>query len=116
MMSRYCQQIMSTQTKEMETEMKTQDMWEFLEDESHEHPKETKALFEWSLNYDHEQRPFNLFLDLIGYSEENYGAPMSNGVTLGYLEADYLSDALKEWANSPRYVEEWVTTLMNSEG
>jgi hypothetical protein len=102
----------------METEMETQprDIWEFLEDETIFHPTETKALFEWSLNYDHQDRPFNLMLDLIGWSEDNYGTPMSSGVRLGYLEADYLGDALKEWADHPQQVEDWITDLMNCEG
>jgi hypothetical protein len=94
---------------------KHKDIWQFLEDDTIYHPEEVKALFEWSLNYDHSQRPFNLMLDLIGYSEEHYGAPMSNGVTLGYLEADYLGDALKEWANYPQQVEQWITDLFNAD-
>ena len=102
----------------METEMETQprDIWEFLEDETIFHPTETKALFEWSLNYDHSQRPFNLMLDLIGWSLDNYGHSLSGGVRLGYLEADYLGDALKEWADHPQQVEDWITDLMNCEG
>jgi hypothetical protein len=55
-------------------------------------------------------------LDLIGWSEDNYGTPMSSGVRLGYLEADYLGDALKEWADYPQQVEDWITDLMNCEG
>ncbi len=99
----------------MTTETTTQNLWEFLEDDTKNHPTETKALFEWSLNYDHQERPYNLMLDLIGWSEDNYGTPMSNGVRLGYLEADYLGDALKEWANNPQRVEAWIDTLMSCE-
>lgn len=99
----------------METET-AQNIWEFLEDETKNHPEEVKALFEWSLNYDHDQRPFNLFLDLIGWSQDNYGTAMSNNVRLGYLEADYLGDALKEWADYPQQVEAWVDALMACEG
>lgn len=95
-------------------ETKTQNLWEFLEEEP-KWAKETKALFEWSLNYDHDQRPFNLMLDLIGWSEDNYGVSMAKNVRLGYLEADYLGDALKEWANSPHEVEAWITELMGKE-
>ena len=98
------------------TERKPPDISEFLEDETKWHPTEVKALFEWSLNYDHAQRPFNLMLDIIGWSEDNYGATMSHDVRLGYLEADYLGDALKEWADHPQQVEDWITELMNCEG
>jgi len=96
----------------------TKNMWEFLEDETENHPEEVKALFEWSLNYDHPDRPFNLFIDIIGYSEEHYGTQMWSGKfasTIGYMEADYLGDALKEWAQYPQQVEEWITKLMSTE-
>jgi len=101
----------------METEIQPQDIWEFLEDETKKHPKRTKELFDWSLNFDHKDRPFNLFLDIIGYSDDNYGHPMYDGTTrLGYVEADYLGKALMEWANKPQQIEAWVTELMSCEG
>jgi len=101
----------------METETQPQDIWVFLEDETKKHPKRTKELFEWSLNYDHKDRPFNLFLDIIGYSDDNYGHPMYDGTTrLGYVEADYLGKALMEWANKPQQIEAWGTELMSCEG
>lgn len=90
-------------------------LWEFLEEEPPTYAKETKALFEWSLNYDHHQRPFNLFLDLIRWSWDNYGVAMSDDVYLGYIEADYLADALKEWANNPHEVSAWIDALMSCE-
>jgi hypothetical protein len=102
---------------EMETETQPQDIWVFLEDETKKHPKRTKELFEWSLNYDHKDRPFNLFLDLIGWSDENYGVKMHDStLQLGYVEADYLGKALMEWANKPQQIEAWVTELMSCEG
>ena len=101
----------------METETEPQDIWVFLEDETKKHPKRTKELFDWSLNYDHKDRPFNLFLDIIGYSDDNYGHPMYDGATrLGYVEADYLGKALMEWANKPQQIEDWITELMSCEG
>ena len=87
-------------------------MWEFLEDETENHPEEVKALFEWSLNYDHPDRPFNLFSDIIGYSEEHYGTRMWSGKfasTIGYMEASYLASALEEWSNAPHRTEQWIT-------
>lgn len=97
---------------------KAPDLWEFLEQEA-PHAEHTKHLFQWSLNYDHGQRPFDLFLDLIGYSEEQYGTNLHSGdygSTIGYVEADYLADALKEWADHPQRVEAWVSSLMECEG
>ena len=97
----------------------SRDLWEYLDEEEPKAPA-TRALFSWSLNYDYEDRPFNLFLDLTGWSAENYGSPISNldnvHRTIGYLEADYLGDALKEWADNPRQVEEWISGLMSCEG
>ena len=96
----------------------TKNMWEFLEDETENHPEEVKALFEWSLNYDHPDRPFNLFIDIIGYSEEHYGTQMWTGnysTTIGYMEASYLADALKEWSDAPHRTEQWVTDLFACE-
>ena len=52
-------------------------------------------LYEWSLNYNF-PTPYSLLLDLIGYSEEEFGSRLApNGVTLGYLEMSYLGEALK---------------------
>jgi hypothetical protein len=35
---------------------------------------------------------------------------------LGYVEVDYLADAMKEWANHPYAVEEWINLAMSLEG
>jgi hypothetical protein len=101
----------------METTTTTKNLWDFLEEADCPAPH-TKDLFTWSLNYDHPDRPFNLFIDIIGYSEEHYGTQMWSGKfasTIGYMEADYLGDALKEWAQYPQQVEEWITKLMSTE-
>lgn len=94
----------------------TKDIWEFLEQEP-KWAKETKALFEWSLNYEHGNRPFDLFLDIIGYAD-NYGADRHDVRyrSIGYMEADYLGDALKEWADAPHEVTAWIDELMATEG
>ena len=49
------------------------------------------------------------FIDLIGHSREHFGDTI-NAPTYqpGYLEADYLADALKCWANYPQDVEEFI--------
>lgn len=92
--------------------------WELLETPP-DYAAHTNALYEWSLNYDAGQGPITLFLDLIGYSADNYGAPLfdlSNvHRTLGYLELDYLGDALKEYADRPGDVMAWIEQLLNAE-
>jgi len=78
---------------------------------------ETGNLYRWSTNYDAGTGPFALFLDLIGWSEEEgigdvYDYANRN---LGYVELDYLADALKEYADRPRDVSEYVNALMEAE-
>ena len=70
---------------------------------------QTEALFEWSQNFDF-PNPASLFLDLIGWSEEELGDRLCRDKQpiLGYLELDYLADALKEYAKHPWVVTLWV--------
>lgn len=79
-------------------------------------------LWSWSLNYDwsDSRKPFPLFLDLIGYSQETYGVKCSAWGTgeaegLGWLELDLLGKALCEYADRPRDCDEWLNGLMESE-
>lgn len=79
-------------------------------------------LWSWSLNYDwgDARRPFPLFLDLIGYSQENYGCKSSvwgvgESEGLGWLELDLLGKALCEYADRPRDCDEWLAGLIESE-
>ena len=86
-----------------------QTIWDLLESPkpSQEH---TAGLISWSMNYDLKSTgtPYLLFLDLIGYSEENYGQTMFNPANIqkvmGFMELDYLADALKEYAENPESV------------
>ena len=78
------------------------------------------ALYEWSLNYEVGKTPFTLFIDLIGYSEEEFGSKVfdyQQGIhkTLGYLELDYLGDALKEYATIGSDAYDFVAELMRAE-
>jgi len=100
----------------MDTETTTS-VWEFLE-LPNTHAPEAQALYEWGLNCNRDSNPFLVFLDLIGWSEEHYGEHLVMGSfgSLGYLELDYLADALREYANRPHEVTAWVTELMNCEG
>ena len=78
----------------------------------------TCGLMSWSENYDYPS-PGTLYLDLIGYSEEEFGAPMCEMSTitqkLGYLELDMLADALKEYARRPQDVYAFVSELMSAD-
>ena len=93
----------------------SKNLWDFLEETECPAPA-TRDLFQWSLNYDHQDRPFNLFMDIIGYSWEHYGTKMyTSSIFLGYVEADMLADTLKEWADRPQQVENWITELFSCE-
>ena len=100
----------------METKLKT--VWDLYENPPKE-AAETSALAEWSLNYDHKTgNPYQIFLDLIGYSDENYGVNLFGGKfsqVLGFMELDYLADALKEYANNPTAVLNFVAELQELE-
>lgn len=80
---------------------------------------ETNALIEWSMNYDiRTGTPYHLFLDLIGYSWEHFGDKLykeNPRNVLGFMELDYLGDALKEYATNPQAVEDWIDLLMEAE-
>lgn len=72
-------------------------------------------LYSWSSNYNNFE-PFVKFLDLIGYSEDEYGAPQLDWTdptrSLGYVELAKLAEALTEYANRPHDVVEWVRQLL----
>ena len=60
-----------------------------------------EELFDWSANFDCGKNPYCIFLDLIGFSEEEYGESMltytgtSFSQVLGYKELCMLGNALK---------------------
>jgi hypothetical protein len=78
------------------------------------------GLYQWSTNYEAGKTPFTLFIDLIGWSAEEYGSPLfdlSNvHRTLGYLELDYLGDALKEYADKGESAYDFVVRILEAEG
>ena len=100
----------------MDTETTT-DVWEFLE-RPNRYAQEAQALYSWGLNCERNSNPFLVFLDLIGWSEENYGEHLVIGSfgSLGYIEQDYLGRALMAYALNPRRVEAWIDDLMACEG
>jgi hypothetical protein len=78
--------------------------------------EDTAHLFSWCEgNYDF-PAPSSLFLDLVGYSEEEHGRNLTaeKMPSLGYLEIDLLAKALTEYAQRPQDVRDFVNKLMNS--
>jgi hypothetical protein len=75
------------------------------------------GLYQWSTNYETGKGPITLFLDLIGYSQEELGAPLYDLARpmLGYLELDYLGDALKEYATIGQDAYDFVMRLLSAE-
>ena len=100
----------------MDTETTTS-VWEFLELPNTQAPQ-AESLYRWGLNFEMESNPFRVYLNLIGWTEENFGEvfPFRTADTLGYAELAFLGDALNEYANAPQQVYAWVTELMNCEG
>jgi hypothetical protein len=90
-----------------------QDIWSFLEIEPR-WGKATKKLYQWSLNC--EAVPFQKFLDLIGFSEFHlYADWKTPSRFMGYKELGYLADALNEYADNPREIEQYVLQLLEAE-
>ncbi len=87
-------------------------------------PQEAAAiedLYDWSLNFNAGRNPYCVFIDLIGYSIEEWGVPAFpdthdyRGV-LGYIELCMLADALKVFdENGYDQVYAWCRALNESE-
>ena len=73
-------------------------------------------LFSWSQNYDFPS-PASLFLDLIGYSEDEFGERLCSSGTpnLGYREHHLLGWALVAYAHRPSAVRSQVEKLLAEE-
>jgi hypothetical protein len=104
----------------MSTSTNTKTIWDLLENPPIQ-AAETAALLEWSMNFDHKlgATPYTIFLDLIGYSADNIGCPLSSldniHRVLGYMELDYLGDALKEYADNPKAVSQFIDDIQAAE-
>ena len=59
-------------------------------------------LLEWSANFERVNNVFNVYLDLIGYSEEHYGNTLVANPSrcLGYKEYTMLSNCLALFENN----------------
>jgi len=73
-------------------------------------------LWDWSANFNL-PTPASLFLDLIGYSADEFGEPLCSGglPTLGWQEQHLLGWALLAHAHRPADVLERVTELLQQE-
>ena len=78
-----------------------------------------ERLYQWATN-DESCTLWNLYLDLIGYSEEVYGCSLlhldaySVSQVLGYQELCHLGDALKVFENNGYdRVYEWITYYLD---
>jgi hypothetical protein len=95
----------------------TKDIWALLDEDAPDGCDEVQSLYQWSLNFDAGTGPMTLFLDLIGWSEDEIGEPLYNmaSANLGYMELSYLADALKQYADHPQEVTLYVQGLMAAE-
>ena len=98
-------------------ESATMDIWGMLEQDAPAGCAAVQDLYSWSLNFDAGKGPFTLFLDLIGWSEDNIGEALYSldEASLGYLELDKLGLALREYAESPQNVRKYVDKLIEAE-
>ena len=93
------------------------DIWTLLEADAPAGCESIKDLYHWSLNYEAGQGPFALFLDMIGWSSDHIGCDIWSGKydNLGYMEFDYLGQALMDYADNPLYVTDYIDALMKAE-
>ena len=87
-------------------------VWDFTES-APEWVSPLVSLWSWGLNCEPASNPWLFFLDLVGWSAENYGEAVTPaGGSLGWRELDYLADALKVYADRPRDCDDWLSDLM----
>jgi hypothetical protein len=100
-------------TREGITMQSMTDIWEFTE-QAPDYAAKVADLWHWSTNYDAGKGPITLYLDLIGWSEDNIGETLFDltSASLGYLELDKLAGALSEYTARPTDVRAWVDELM----
>lgn len=100
----------------MTTSTPTRTTWEIYEN-PRKGAEETTALFEWSRNFDAGKTPASVFLALISYEIDGEPLALPNMTTacLGFLELDYLGDALKEYASNPETVSDAIDELLAAE-
>ncbi len=78
---------------------------------------EIAHLYNWSTNYNSWSSPFALFIDMIGWSEENWGCKVYTAEShqFGYIELSHIADALQEYVRHPQETHEYVSALLEAE-
>jgi len=76
----------------------------------------TAMLFDWSTNCE-SPTPASLFMDLIGFSEDEFGYTLTQGKIpqMGYVEVSKLGEALVEWSDRPLDVERFIRRLLDAD-
>ena len=89
------------------------DVWQYAEN-APAHVEAVSDLWHWSANYDAGKGPITLFLDLIGWSQDNIGEALYDldDPSLGYVELHKLSKALTQYADRPTDIMEWIEGLL----
>ncbi len=74
-------------------------------------------LYSWSLNYDPGKGPMTLYLDLIGWTNDQEMEPLYTltGSRLGFIELGKLGLAINEYAAAPVDVYDFVCKLIDAE-
>jgi hypothetical protein len=85
------------------------DKWELLEN-APEFAEHTAGLISWSHNWNagDTSSPIIPFLALIGYFDDVIGVEKVEISRTGFLEMSYIADALREYADRPNDVWEFV--------
>jgi hypothetical protein len=81
------------------------------------HCESIASLYSWSTNFQAGEGPFTLLLDLIGWSDEQYGENLYTlkPASLGYMELGKLGDALSAYADHPNEVYAYVDRIISVE-
>lgn len=106
-------------------------VWDYS-DNAPEWAEPLAACWSWSLNCDPAGNPFTALLDLVGFSEDEFGGRLfpwagrddydrrthrftRRDWSLGWVEVGKLADALALWADRPYDCAEWVRGLFACE-
>ncbi len=77
--------------------------------------QEIEALHGLGFNYEYDKNPFLTFLDLIGFSQENYGQSFHKEPELDFMAMEYLADALKKYGRNPEDAIRFIELLLEEE-
>lgn len=78
--------------------------------------EEIEGLHGLGFNYEYEVNPWLTFLDLIGYSQEQFGQNFQPSTPeLDFVALDFLADALKEYSKYPHEATLFINLLIKEE-